>query len=60
MPRSGTPWPSPNGWAHAPSCSFTMDRNRHDDALDRITDGLTTDIPVVVARDGQVLDVPAR
>jgi phosphoribosyl 1,2-cyclic phosphodiesterase len=31
--------------------------NRTDDALDSITDGLTTDLPVVVAREGLVLDV---
>jgi phosphoribosyl 1,2-cyclic phosphodiesterase len=34
--------------------------NRRDDAMDRITDGLTTDIPIVVAREGLVLDVPAQ
>jgi ribonuclease BN (tRNA processing enzyme) len=32
--------------------------NRHDDALDKITDGVTTDIPVVVAHEGLVLNVP--
>jgi phosphoribosyl 1,2-cyclic phosphodiesterase len=31
--------------------------NRSDDALDRITDGLTTDLPVVVAREGLELEV---
>jgi ribonuclease BN (tRNA processing enzyme) len=34
--------------------------NRHDDALDKITEGLTTEIPIVVAREGLVLDVTSR